>query len=120
MYIDIHQAIELYNQACLAEQEGKANLAEVYYLKSWALFEQAGDRYYVNATQILNALAHLRQSRGNYEGAFSCVKKAVQIIETHPGVFTNTEAEVIRMQAWELIKNLLLLQEPQQKFSPAI
>jgi len=72
MYIEVHQAIELYNQACLAEQEGKANLAEVYYLKSWALFEEAGERYYVNAANALNALAHLRQSRGNYE-ARSCL-----------------------------------------------
>ena len=117
MSIKIQQAAELYNQACLAEQEGKANLAEVYYLKSWALFEQAGDRYYINAAHALNALAYLRQSRGNYEGAFLSVKKSLEIIESHPNIFTNAEAEVIRIQAWELVKNLLLLQEPQQKFS---
>jgi hypothetical protein len=119
MYIEIHQAIELYNQACLAEQEGKADLAEVYYLKSSALFEQAGGNYYLNATQTLNELAFLRRSHGNYEGAFVCVKKAMQIIQAHPSVFTTAEAEVVRMRAWELIKNLLLLQEPQQQFSQA-
>ena len=118
MYIEIHQAFELYNQACLAEQEGKANLAEVYYLKSWALFEQAGERYYVNAANALNALAHLRQSRGNYEGAFLSVKKSIEIIEAHAGVFTHAEAEAVRMRAWDLVKNLLLLQEPQQQISP--
>lgn len=117
MYIEVHEAFELYNQACLAEQVGKADLAEVYYLKSWALFEQAGDRYYVNAANALNALAHLRQSRGNYEGAFLSVKKSVEIIEAHAGVFTSDEAEVIRMRAWELVKNLLPYQEQQQKFS---
>ena len=114
MYIEIHQAVELYNQACLAEQEGKANLAEVYYLKSWALFEQAGGTHYMNAAHALNALAYLRQSRGNYEGAFLSAKTSLQIIEAHPGEFTNAEAELIRMRAWELVKNLLLLQEPQQ------
>jgi hypothetical protein len=118
MYIEVHQAIELYNQACLAEQEGKANLAEVCYLKSWALFEQAGERYYVNAANALNALAYLRQSRGNYEGAFLSVKKSIEFIEAHAGVFTHAEAEAVRMRAWELVKNLLLLQEPQQ-ISPA-
>ncbi len=118
MYIEIHQAFELYNQACLAEQEGKANLAEVYYLKSWALFEQAGERYYVNAANALNALAHLRQSRGNYEGAFLSVKKSIETIEAHAGVFTHAEAEAVRMRAWDLVKNLLLLQEPQQQISP--
>ena len=120
MYIEIHQAIELYNQACLAEQEGKAELAEVYYLKSWTLFEQAGEKYYVNAANALNALAHLRQSRGNYEGAFLSVKKSIEIIETHANVFTHAEAEVVRMRAWELVKNLLLLQEPQQKLAPSM
>ncbi len=118
MYIEVHQAIELYNQACLAEQEGKANLAEVYYLKSWTLFEQAGERYYVNAANALNALAHLRQSRGNYEGAFLSVKKSIETIEAHAGVFTHAEAEAVRMRAWDLVKNLLLLQEPQQQISP--
>jgi len=120
MYIEVHQAIELYNQACLAEQEGKANLAEVYYLKSWSLFEEAGERYYVNAANALNALAHLRQSRGNYEGAFLSVKKSIEIIEAHAGVFTHAEAEVVRMRAWELVKNLLHCQDSQQKFSPTI
>ena len=120
MYIEIHQAIELYNQACLAEQEGKAELAEVYYLKSWTLFEQAGEKYYVNAANALNALAHLRQSRGNYEGAFLSVKKSIEIIETHASVFTHAEAEVVRMRAWDLVKNLLLLQEPQQKSTMSV
>ena len=114
MYIEVYQAIELYNQAGLAEQEGKANLAEVYYLKSWALFEQAGERYYVNAANALNTLAYLRQSRGNYEGAFLSVKKSIELIEAHAGVFAHAEAEAVRMRAWELVKNLLLLQEPQQ------
>jgi tetratricopeptide (TPR) repeat protein len=119
MFVDIDKAVNLYNQAQSAEREGDADLAEVYYLKSCALFEQAGDRYYVNAAQTLNALAYLRRSCGNFEGAFSCVRKAVQIIEAHPGVFANDEAEVIRMQAWDLVKNLLLLQEPQQRFASA-
>jgi hypothetical protein len=119
MHIHIHQGVELYNQACLAEQEGKANLAEVYYLKSWALFEQGGDRYYLKAANALNALACLRQSLGNHEGALVSAKRAVRMIESHPDVFAGGEAKVIRLQAWELVKNLLLLQDPRQKFSPA-
>lgn len=121
MYIETYQAVQLYNQARSAEQTSQVDVAEVYYLKSYTLFEEAGGRYYVKAAQVLNALAHLRQSRGNYEGAFWSVKKSMQLIETHPDVFTDGAAEVIRMQAWELIKNLLLLQEPQQQqFSSAL
>lgn len=119
MYTNIDKAVNLYNRAQSIEREGDTDLAEVYYLKSCALFEQAGDIYYVNAAHTLNELARLRRSHGNYEGAFVCVKKAVQIIEAHPSVFTNAEAEVIRMQAWDLVKNLLFYQEPQQQFSPA-
>jgi len=118
MRTEIKQAVELYNQAHFAEQEGRASIAEVYYLKSWALFEQGGDRYYVKAANALNALACLRHSLGNHEGALVSAKRSVQMIESYPDVFASAEAKVIRLQAWELIKDLLLLQEPGQKFSP--
>jgi len=106
MYIEIHQAVELYNQACLAEQEGKANLAEVYYLKSWALFEEAGASQYVNAANALNALACLRQSCGNHAGALMSAKKSVQIMEAHKAEPRNSDAELVLMQAWDLINQL--------------
>jgi hypothetical protein len=107
MHIQIHQAVELYNQACLAEQEGKPNLAEVYYLKSWAMFEEAGGSHYVNAANALNALAYLRQSRGNHEGALCSAKKSVQILEAHKTESRNGDAELVRMQAWDLINQLV-------------
>ena len=119
MYAETYQAVQLYNQAQSAEQTSKLDLAEVYYLKSYTLFEESGGKYYVNAARVLNTLAALRRTRGNYEGAFRSVQKSVQLIEAYPGIFTSTEAETIRMQAWELVKNLLLLQEPQGQFSPA-
>jgi len=119
MSTGIKQAIELYNQAALAKQQGRGYLAEMYYLKSWALFEQAGDIYYVNAASALNALAGVRRECGNHKGAFRSAQKSVQIIEAHPDAFTSAEAEVIHMQAWKLVKDLLLFQEPRQQFSPA-
>jgi len=106
MYIRIHQAVELFNQACLAEQEGKASLAEVYYLKSWALFEESGGSHYVNAANALNALAYLRWSRGNLEGALCSAKKSVQIMEAHKAEPRNSDAELVLMQAWDLINQL--------------
>jgi len=116
---EINRAVQLYNQAHSAERAGCEELAEVYYLKSCAMFEQAGGIHYVNAANALNALAGLRRSHGNYAAALGSAKKSIQIIETHPDVFTCAEAEVIRAQAWKLVKDLLLLQEPRQQFSPA-
>ena len=107
MHIQIHQAVELYNQACLAEQEGKVNLAEVYYLKSWAMFEEAGGNHYVNAANALNALAYLRQSRGDHEGALCSAKKSVQIMEAHRVEPWNSDAELVLRQAWDLINQLV-------------
>ena len=52
---EINRAVQLYNQAHSAAQAGRADLAEVYYLKSCAMFEQAGGIYFVNATNALNA-----------------------------------------------------------------
>jgi len=106
MSIHIHHAVELYNQACLAEQEGKASLAEVYYLKSWASFEEAGASQYVNAANALNALACLRQSCGNREGALMSAKKSAQIMEAHKAEPRNSDAELVLMQAWDLIAQL--------------
>ena len=118
MFTKINQAVQLYNQAHSAEEAGKAYIAEVYYLKSWVLFEQAGENYCTHAAHALNALAQLRRSYGNFEGALVSAKKSVQIIESHPELFASDGALVIRRQAWELVKELLTLQEPQQRFSP--
>lgn len=100
------QAVDLYKKACRSEQEGQANLAEVYYLKSWSLFEQAGGSYYLNAANALNALAFLRWSRKDYEGALCSAKQSMRIMETYGNSFSSADAELIRSTAWELIDQI--------------
>ena len=100
------QAIDLYNQACRSEQEGKANLAEVYYLKSWSLFEQAGGTHYLNAANALNALAFLRWSRKDFEGALCSAQKSVRIMEAYGAGFTSADADLIRDTARDLIDQI--------------
>ena len=78
MCMKSEQAIDLYNKAYHSEQEGKTILAEVYYLKSWFLFEQAGGSHYLNAASALNTLAFLRWSRKDYEGALCSAKGSIQ------------------------------------------
>ena len=100
-------AIEFYKQACSAEEKGEMELAELYYLKSAYAFEETGKADYLNAANAFNALAFLRESRGNHKGALCAAKKSAQIMENYreqPAVY---DAELIRMTAWELINDLI-------------
>jgi len=107
MRTEIKKAVELYNEACIAEERGEMNLAEVYYLKSVYAFEEAGGRHTLNAANALNALAALRQSCGDYEGALRSAKRAAQIMDKHESQFASHDADLIRNMAWELIRNLI-------------
>ena len=100
-------AIEFYMQACAAEEKGELELAELYYLKSAYAFEETGKADYLNAANAFNALAFLRESRGNHKGALCAAKKSAQIMENHreqPAIY---DAELIRLTAWELINDLI-------------
>lgn len=119
MYTEIKKAVELYNQACLAEEQGQMNLAEVYYLKSAYAFEQVGGTHMLNAANAFNTLAFLRRSRGNYDGALCAAKKSAQIMENYRVWSTSHDAELIRMTAWELIRNLIGYEFPSQRFIPS-
>ena len=79
MCTEIKCAVELYNKACQAEHEGMATLAEVYYLKSEVLFEQAGGMHFLNAANSLNALAFLRKSTGDDLGALRALRESLKI-----------------------------------------
>ena len=105
--IEIAQAFELFYKACSAEEKGKMNLAEVYYLKSSVAFEQVGGKYFVNAATALNALACLRKARGNYAGAMCSAKQALQVVKKLENQTSNLDVELICMEAWELIEELI-------------
>ena len=103
MCVKSEQAVDLYNKARRSEQEGKTTLAEVYYLKSWFLFEQAGGSHYLNAANALNTLAFLRWSRKDYEGALCSAKGSMRIVDTHGSEFSSEDADFIRNTSGELI-----------------
>jgi hypothetical protein len=100
------QATDLYNKACQSERQGATNLAEVYYLKSWSLFEQAGGYYYLHAANAMNALAFMRWSHHNYEGALYAAKESRRIMETKAAEFSSEDADLVRSTAWELIDEI--------------
>jgi tetratricopeptide (TPR) repeat protein len=105
--IEIRQALELFSKACSAEEQGKMNLAEVYYLKSAFAFEQAGGKYFMNAANALTALACLRKARGNYDGALCSAKQALRITKQSEMQTSDPDVELIRMEAWVLIEELV-------------
>jgi hypothetical protein len=72
-------------------------------LKSWSLFEQAGGFHYLNAANALNALAFLRWSCKNYEGAVRAARESMKIMETYGNGFSNADVDLIRSTSWELI-----------------
>jgi len=104
MNIEAEHAVEFYRKAHLAVQQGKADLAELYYLQSKGRFERAGGAYHLDAANALNALAFLRKSRGDYEGALRSAKQSLRMM----GGFKaqSADAELIRSTAWELIEML--------------
>lgn len=103
MCIRSEQAIYLYNKAYHAEQQGEANLAEVYYLKSWFLFERAGGPHRLQAADALNALAFLHWSSKNYQGALRSAWEAMKIMEAQGPEFSGADADFIRDTSQELI-----------------
>ena len=107
MCTEIKCALELYNKACQAENDGMPTLAEVYYLKSEVLFEQAGGMHFLNAANSLNALAFLRKTQGDYEGALRAVRESLKIMDSHRLECASRDGEFIRTQAWELMEVLI-------------
>ena len=106
MCVKSDQAAELYKKAYSFEQKGETNVAEVYYLKSWSLFEQAGGSHYLNAANALNSLAYLRWSQKNYDGALCSAKHSLRIMETHGTEYSSADAELIRNTSWDLIDQI--------------
>ena len=105
--IEINQALDLFRKACSAEEQGEMNLAEVYYLKSAFAFEQAGGKYFMNAANALTALACLRRACSNYDGALFSAKQALRIMKQPELQSSDPEVELIRMEAWELIEQII-------------
>ena len=103
MCVKTDQAMSLYHKACRSERDGEANLAEVYYLKSWFLFEQVGGTHHLTAANALNAVAFIRWSRRDYEGALCMANESVRIMEAHGAQFGDADANLIRNTSWELI-----------------
>ena len=112
---EVKEAIEFYRKASIAEKNGELDLAEIYYLKSWGSFEKIGGRYILNAANALNALAFLRRSRGDNNGALRSARQSMQMLEECR--IQTADAEVVRGTAWDLVRQLAGLEISQYQFA---
>ena len=102
---NIEHAILLYNEAARAEGQGNLERAEMLYMESRRIFEYEGGAHRLDAANIMNAVAIMKQRMEDYSGAIAAAQEAHKLLG--PVRLTGVggaEAE-IRLRAWNLIGN---------------
>jgi hypothetical protein len=61
MTTQIERAIQLYNEAALADEQGNLECAETLYMESRRIFEQSGGVHRPDATNIMKAIAFMKE-----------------------------------------------------------
>ncbi len=105
MSTQIIRATHLREEASTAHQQGNLNRAEVLYVESLEIFVREGGEYFVEAANIMNTLAVMKQKHGDWYGALKAAEKSIQImngLRTSP----NRKADEIRLQSWRIIGNI--------------
>src|SRR5215216_8166418 len=102
----IERAVQLYEEASRAEEQGNVDRAEVLYLESRDFFLHEGGAHFIDAANIMNAIAFLKEKYGDYEGARRAAEESIQVLDKQSGMSTTREAHEVRLQAWGLIGNI--------------
>jgi hypothetical protein len=58
----IEHAIQLYNEASLADEQGNFERAEMLYMESRCIFEQSGGAHRPDAANIMKAIAFMKEN----------------------------------------------------------
>jgi tetratricopeptide (TPR) repeat protein len=103
---EIERAIEFYDKAYEAEKQGNIDRAEVLYMESRELFEKEGGVYFIDAANIMNTIAFIKQKHGDYDGALRAARESAEVMKTRFEGGTRRDAETIRLQAWGIIGNI--------------
>ena len=103
MPTEVERAVESYENARRAEKRNEFNAAEIGYLKSANLFQQLGEMHFIDAAIALNALAFLREARGDHHAALCSAKHAETIMDAQEPETSGLEAQRIHLQTWALI-----------------
>lgn len=123
MSTPIIRAAQLHQEASTANQQGNIDRAEVLYVESREIFLREGGEYFVEAANIMNALALMKERHGDHYGALQAAEKAVQIIN-QTSTSPNRKDDEIRLQSWSIMGNihrrLVRYEEAEQVFQRAL
>ena len=95
----IEHAIQLYDEASLAEEQGNLDRAEVLYLESPDIFLKEGGNHWIDAANIMNAIAFMKEKYGDYEGALHTGEKSIQILDCVDTITSREVQEVLRIRS---------------------
>lgn len=101
----IECAIQLYKEALLADDQGNIERAEMLYMESRRIFEHAGGRYRLEAANIMNAIAFMKQKIEDHYGALAAAQEALKVLGPIRYTESGGNESEIRLQAWGLIGN---------------
>jgi tetratricopeptide (TPR) repeat protein len=102
MSTPLARATRLHQEASTAHQQGNIDRAEVLYAESREIFLREGGEYFLEAANVMNALALLKEKHGDCDGALQVAKKAMQIMG-QMSTSRNRKADEIRLQSWGII-----------------
>ena len=105
MTTQIENATMLYTEASQADQRGNFERAEMLYMESRRIFEHAGLRHRVDAANIMNAIAFMKQKFGDFTGALAAAQDGLKVLGTIRYTETGGDESEIRLQAWGVIGN---------------
>jgi tetratricopeptide (TPR) repeat protein len=106
MSTQIARAVQLHDEARLAEEQGNVDRAEVLYVESKEIFLQNGGAYLIDTALIMNAIASMKEKYGDFQGALRAAEKAIQILENYGDTSLSRKADEIRVQTWLLLARL--------------
>ncbi len=118
----IARATQLNQEASTANQQGNIDRAEVLYAESREIFLRAGGEYFLEAANIMNTLALMKENYGDYYGALQAAEKAIQIISRMSA--PNQKADEIRLRSWIIMgiihRRLTRYEDAEQVFQRAL
>ena len=101
----IARATQLHCEASTANEQGNINRAEVLYTESRELFLREGGEYFMDAANIMNAVALMKEKHGDHFGALQAAEKSIRILN-HRGADASRKVDEIRLQSWIIMGNI--------------
>lgn len=95
-----NEAVELFNRARYARAQGDLETAETLSAQAIEMFQCAEGENSPDAANLLNALAYIRQKRGDYDGAVQAAEQSVHILGVLGAAFLGNDAALGRLEAW--------------------